>query len=654
LPHARDKITQVRAPGVGGGDQLLLADGDPDARQWLRGVVAGRYGLDEVDTGAAALERIAAGASRIVIVGRRLTDMDGEELLARAAPYLAAEHRTPVTFLLADPAGETPDVDDTQIPVFYRLVRGMDPRRVGELVALATAKLPPLPPREPDPALAAVVGEHARAIGAEAEPDAAARAAIAAVVQLVGADRAHCLYCDDESGQLWSGAPEAGDAGGDGHGHAPDSRATGEAGEAGDQDERAAPAWAGIAGFAARAVAGVIVPHAAEDALYRAEIDDPGGTGRERLAVQPVTGPDGHVHAVLIAVRDDTRPPFSHAELDRLEALAAAWAPYVLQLSMRVEADQILGDRLDRGPSDMFRQQAIVHLVRRGQRGDVVRVHPGWIRAAYWLVLASLIALLGFAAIAHIHEYTEGAAVVQFTGRSELIAHEAGTIASFDAVRGQRVERGQVLARLHDAEQVGQLRSLETEFESKLVAYLQSPADPAVKQALGQIRSQRDSARLSVESRTIRAPHAGIVKEVLVRNGQRVEVGSVVASIVADPGAEGIKVIAFLPGGERPRLRAHQPLRVTLPGYRGVYLESEVRAISEVIGAAEARGRFLSDRLGDSVPLTGTVVVVEGRLSSPTFEADGESFQLHDGMIGQAEVRLQSRSVLESVIPGLH
>jgi CheY-like chemotaxis protein len=642
LPGARDEITQVRAPGVGG-DQLLLADADPDARQWLRGVVAGRYGLDEVETGAAALERIAAGATRIVIIGRRLADMDGGELLARAAPYLAAERKTPVTFLLADPAGETPDVDDTQIPVFYRLVRGMDPRRVGELVAQATAKLPPLPPREPDPALAAVVGEYVRAIGAEVEPDAAARAAIAAVVQLIGADRARCLYCDDESGQLWSGETEPAE---DGSG--------GEGGGEEEEDGERAPGWAGIAGFAARAVAGVIVPHAAEDALYRPEIDNPGGTGRERLAVQPVVGPDGHVHAVLIALRDATRPPFHHTDLDKLEALAAAWAPYVLQLSMRIEADQILGDRLDRGPSDMFRQEAIVHLVRRGQRGDVVRVHPGWVRAAYWLVLASLIALVAFAAIAHVHEYAEGAAVVQFTGRNELIAHEAGTIASLDAVRGQRVERGQVLARLHDAEQVGQLRALETEFESKLVAYLQSPSDPAVKQALGQIRSQRDGARLSVESRAIRAPHAGIVKEVLVRNGQRVEVGSVVASIVADPTAEGIKVIAFLPGGDRPRLRAHQSLRVSLPGYRGVYLESEVRAISEVIGAAEARGRFLSDRLGDSVPLTGTVVVVEGRLSSPTFEADGETFQLHDGIIGQAEVQLQSRSVLESVIPGLH
>src|SRR5262245_27808018 len=112
--------------------------------------------------------------------------------------------------------------------------------------------------------------------------------------------------------------------------------------------------------------------------------------------------------------------------------------------------------------------------------------------------------------------------------------------------------------------------------------------------------------------------------------------------------------MAFLPGGERPRLRGHQPLRLTFPGYRGAHIDSEVRAISDVLGAAEARVRFLGDRLGDSLPLNGTVVVVEARLASSSFEADGETFQLHDGMIGLAEVRMQSRSLLESLIPGLH
>jgi membrane fusion protein, multidrug efflux system len=627
LPHERDEITQLRARVALEADQVLLADADLEARVWLRTAIAGRFELDEVDTGEAALERIATGAARIVIVGNQLADMTGEELLVHAAPWLGPERRGPVTFLLAAPSGETPAVDETQIPVFYRLVRGMDPRRVCELLTQAGAKLPPLPPREPDPALAELVGEHARTIGAAFEPDAAAQAAIAAVIALVDADRARCLYCDEETGLMWSGS---------------------------DDDAAESPVSAGLAGFAVRAVAGVVVPHAADDALYHKPIDNPGGTGRERLAVQPVAGSDGHVHGVLIAVRDETRPPFNRADLGKLEALASAWAPYILQLSMRVEADHILGDRLDRGPSDIFRQEAIMNLVRRGQRGDVVRVHPGWVRSAYWLVLGALIAGVIYAALAQVHQYAEGAAVVQFTGRHELIAHEAGTIASLEVARGQKVAPDQVLARLHDLEEVGRLRALETEFESKLVAYLQSPSDPAVKQALGQIRSQRDTAVLSVESRTIRAPKAGIIKEVLVRNGQRVEPGTVVLSLVDDAASEGIKLIAFLPGDQRPRLRPRQPLRLTLHGYRGAYISSEVRAISDVLGAAEARARFVGGRLGDGLPLTGTVVAVEARLTSPEFEADGDTFLLHDGMLGIAEVQMQSRSILESLIPGLH
>jgi hypothetical protein len=619
----RAEITQVRARVVLGADPILLADADPHARLWLRSIIGGQFALDEVDSGRAALERIRDGA-RIVIIGRWLADMPGDQLLAAYAQN--PDRRPLVMFLLADPTGETPQVDDA-LPVFYRLVRGMAASRVIELLVQATAKLPPSPPREPDPEFAALVGDYAQRIGAELEPDAAARAAIAAVMALVGADRARCLYCDEDSGLVWSGASA--------------------------EDAPESPVSTGIAGFAVRAVAGVVVPHAADDALYRAEIDNPGGTGRERLAAQPVAGPDGHVHAVLIALRDEHRPPFTHVDLDKLEALASAWAPYVLQLSMRVEAEEILGDRLDRGPSDMFRQQAILSLVRRGQRGDVVRVHPGWVRSAYWLVLGSLAAALVYGAVAQVHQYAEGAAVVQFTGRSDLIARDAGTIGSLDAVRGQKVAQGQVLARLHDAEQVGQLRTLETEFESKLVAYLEAPSDPAVKQALGQIRSARDGARLSVESRTIRAPHAGVVKQVNVRNGQRVEPGTVVLSLVEDNSTEGLKLLAFLPGDERPRLRAHQPLRLTLPGYRGARITSEVRAISEVLGAAEARARFLGDRLGDSFPLTGTVVVVEARLASAEFESDNEKFLLHDGMVGLAEVQMASRSLFQSLIPGL-
>src|ERR1041384_1485742 len=74
LPVEAEDPTQVTARVMLGADQVLLAEADLDARVWLRTVLAGRFALEEVDTGEAALERIAGGGARIVIIGRRLLD----------------------------------------------------------------------------------------------------------------------------------------------------------------------------------------------------------------------------------------------------------------------------------------------------------------------------------------------------------------------------------------------------------------------------------------------------------------------------------------------------------------------------------------------------------------------------------------------------
>jgi hypothetical protein len=611
------------SPAARCGGRILVADADHEARLWVRTIAGERFVVDDVDTGAAALDRIASGATRIVIVGRGLADMTGAELLDRAAPWRAPGR---AAFLLADRAGESPDVDETRIPVFYRLLRDMAPPRVLELLARAAAELPPLPPDDPDPAFAAVVAGHARAIGRAAEPDDAARAAAAAVIELVGADRARCLYCSEASGRVWSGS---------------------------EADDSEFSASAGIVGFAVRSATGVVVPRAGDDALYRAEIDDPGGTGRERLAIQPVTGLDGHVHAVLVAIRDEARPAFTQAELDQLAALASAWSPYLMLLAMRVDADRILGDRLDRGRPHMFRSEAMESVARRGQGGDVVRIHPGWVGAAFWVVLGSLAAAILYAALTQVREYAAGAAVIRHADHREVFSQEAGTVAWLAAVPGQHVEGGQVLARLDDAAQVDRLRALEAELERKLAGRSPSPDGPGTAQSVEAVRSQLDRARLDLASRAIRAPRAGIVKEVRVRDGQRVEPGTAVLSLI-DTTHEELKVIAFLPGDERPRLRVHQPVHLVLPGYRGTHITSEVSAISEVLAAGDARARFLGDRRDERLPLPGAIaVVVEARLASPEFEADGERLQLYEGMVGLAEVELRSRSLLESLIPGV-
>ena len=108
-------------------------------------------------------------------------------------------------------------------------------------------------------------------------------------------------------------------------------------------------------------------------------------------------------------------------------------------------------------------------LVRRGAHGDVVRVHPGWVRTAYWLVLAALLALVAFAAFAQVPEYTGGPAIVRFTGRTDVVAFEPGTVTGLEVKRGDSFDEGQPLAQLHDGEQLARLHWLDREFERKLV-----------------------------------------------------------------------------------------------------------------------------------------------------------------------------------------
>lgn len=617
------------ADGASPDRAIVFADADRDAQRWLRSSVGDRFAIDEVDSGAAALDRIGSGAARVVIVGRRLADMSGAELLDRAA---ATSPPGQVAFLLCASSAGSPDVDEARVSVFFRLTREMAPARVAALLARATAELPPLPPDDPDPAFAGVIADRAAAIASEAEPDGAARAAVAAVIDLVAADRARCLYCSELSGLVWSGTEAHDDADADGD---PEMSAS-----------------SGIVGFAMRAVTGVIVARASDDPLYRAELDNPGGTGRERLAIQPVTGADGHVHAVVVAIRDPARPAFSRAELDLLAALAAAWSPHLLLLAMRVDADRILGDRLERGRPHLFRTEAMLSAALRGQGGDAVRIHPGWIGAAFWVVLGSIAAAIVYAAVTPVREYVAGAAVVRHADQREVFAAEAGAIAWLAAVPGQRVEGGQVLARLDDAAQVDRLRTLETELEHERAAAPAAAGDPAAAQSLAAIRSQIDRARLDVESRAIRTPRAGIVKEVRVREGQRIDAGTAVLSLI-DTTQEELKMIAFLPGDDRPRLRLHQPVHLRLPGYRGTHITSEISAISDVLSAGDARARFLGDRRDERLPLAGAIaVVVEAHLASPEFEADGEELRLYDGMIGLAEIELRSRSLLETLMPG--
>jgi len=625
-------VTQMRAPSFVEANRILVADVDPRSRAWLRDVLAGHFAVDEVDNGRLALERLAKDPPRAVVVGGQLSDVSGGVLLTHAARHglLAPNPNAPVAFVVSENMQTQFEVDPQKVSIFYHLTPALPPNRVRELIRQAVEQLPErggVAPTEADALRVQLVLDHAKVLGQQPDLESAARTAIHAITQLVQADRVRCMFYDDESGTLWI------------------------EGEQGDMQ-----ANQGLTGFAVRTRATLVLPLAQAEPMYSRDIDDPQGSGKERLIVQPVTGRDNRVHAVLVIVREPDRAPFSEEDAKRAAGLAEAWAPYIHQLAMAQEAASVLEDREanDEEQREVFRQEAIDHVIKRGMRGDVVRVHPAWVHLAYWLVLLALGGAGAFAYFAKIHQYAEGPAVVHITGRSEVTAHEAGTVTSLDVQPNQEVKEGQVLARLYESEQAARLHSLKTELDRKLVAYLQSPTDPTVRQALSALVTERERAEAAVESRVIRAPHAGIVKDVFVHTGQKVDAGKTIASIVDKGAEEGLSVLAFLPGSDRPRLRGKQRLRLSLPSYRDAHFALEVRAISqEVLGASDARERYLGDRLGDSVQLHGTVVVVEAHIPSGKFVSEGETYELHDGMVGVAEVQLASKSVLQTLLPGL-
>jgi multidrug efflux pump subunit AcrA (membrane-fusion protein) len=622
------EATQIRAFPFVGADRILVADSDLYRRNWLRHTVGGTFGIEEVDNARAALERLTGDPPKILVVGSDLVDISGGVLLTHAARHgLVGAHKGgPVVFLLADTPETAADVDEQLIPVFYRLTPALQPERARELFQQALARSTPHQPRivdETEGARGRQIVEHAKRLGAATDVATAASAAITAILDVMRADRARCLYYDDESGTLWS-----------------------ETGDGADETQ----ASAGVAGFAVRAGTAVVLARAASDPAYRPHVDDPAGTGEERIAIQPVVDRDGQIHAVLIAIREPGQPEFTQGDARLIGELAGAWAPFIHQLALESEAQSRTSGA---DQDEMFRQEAIQHMVRRGVKGDVVRVHPGWLSAAYWIVVAAVLASAGFALFARVHQWAEGPSVIRVTGRSDLIAFDGGSVTAVEVKPGEEVTAGQVLVRLHDTEQAGRMKGLEYDFERRLIAYLQTPQDPNVRQALASLVSERESAKANLEARVIRAPHDGVVKDVLVSNGQRVDAGKVVVSIAKKGAPEGLSVIAFVPGGDRPRLHVGQPMRVTLPGYRGAVVESTVRGISaDAIGATDAKARYLGDRLGDSISIRGSVVVVEALLPA-TFTSDDETYELHDGMIGQAEVQLESKTVLETVIPGL-
>ena len=467
--------------------------------------------------------------------------------------------------------------------------------------------------------LAAAVG----AVAAAHTAAAAGRALASAAAELIEADRTSCLFHDPARDLLW-------------------------AGDEGDPDARRESAAVGLVSFVARTGLPLALERIGRDPRFDRDADDPPAEGDERFAAVPVRVADGEpVLAVLSAVRAAQSPALTPGDLGLLRRLAEQAAPLLTRLLPAPEEAASAG-----AAQVLFREQALrIHQAGMRIEGDLLRADPRWMQHTYRLLLAVLVATLLFSVLGTVREYASGPAVVRLGGRTDLRATAAGTVSEVAVARGERVASGQVLIRLHDAQEAAELERIEREIELQLINRLRDPSDAAAERSLLSLRAERELARARVAERELRAPAAGTVEDVRARPGQPVAPGQVLATL-AGPGGER-SVIALLPGEYRPMLKPGMELRLELQGYRYAYQHlSLVEVGSEVVGPAEAR-RYLGEEIADAATLGGPVVLVTARLPSPTFEAEGKTRRFHDGMWGRAEVRVRSERILVALIPAL-
>ncbi len=305
-----------------------------------------------------------------------------------------------------------------------------------------------------------------------------------------------------------------------------------------------------------------------------------------------------------------------------------------------------------RNREGLFREAAWrAHYSGRDSHGDLLRISPGWTNWIYWLLIAVCATGGAFLIFGRVNEYAAGPGVIRSEGRTDINAVSGGAITEIAVRPGQRVEAGQLLLRLYDAQEAAEFSRLNREYELQLVKSLNAPNDTAAQQQLAFMREQKQVIAARLKERRVTAPRAGTVKDVRIRAGQVVAPGELLLSLAGDE--DELSVVALLPGHYRPLLRQGAPLRVELNGFSYAYQRLTIDSVAEdVIGPNEAR-KFLRQEVSDALVLQGPVVIVKARLQSRNFTSGDKLYSFHEGLQGTAEALVRSERLILTLLPSL-
>jgi membrane fusion protein (multidrug efflux system) len=299
----------------------------------------------------------------------------------------------------------------------------------------------------------------------------------------------------------------------------------------------------------------------------------------------------------------------------------------------------------------LFRREAIEHRNARGPHTALLQIDTESASWGFRLLVAGMLVTLAFVCFGRVNEYATGPAFVRVEQHLTLTAGFSTLVSEVDVAPGDVVEAGAVLVRFRAASEDAELQAASREFDDQLAKLLQKPDDRSARDALVALRARRELARAQVEQRTLRAPRRGTVGDVRVRPGQMVEAGASLVEL-QQPGSEAT-VVALLPGRYRPLIHPGSTLRFEIDGFHRRAYELPVDTVGDqIVGPTEA-ARYVGRDSADAFALTGPVVLVQARVHSARFDADGESFGFASGMYGKAETVVRNESLAYAFLPAL-
>jgi multidrug resistance efflux pump len=351
--------------------------------------------------------------------------------------------------------------------------------------------------------------------------------------------------------------------------------------------------------------------------------------------------------AVIILNRNPRNPAYHPIEQLAMIALARESAAIMHHLAVTHLQRQ---SEINADKGGLYRGEALEAHRTRGNEGAVTNLSPVWVKRAYpFLVLTMLVAITASIFIT-VPTYSTGMAVVIFDG-ARITAPAAGTADKVMVVPGQPVKKNDILVRLKSADQEAELILATAEYETAVTSYL-FDGDEQARKTLATASARMDRAQASVDARVIRAAKTGTVSDIRVKDGDLLNPGHHILTIV-EPGTEP-EILAFLPGKDRPRFRKNMKLQVGLVGFTKTREIATIQSVgTEIVGGEEA-ARYIGTQLADSLKLQGgNYVIVKARLPSRTFKADHKTMNYHHGLQAKTEVKVQTKPFLVTLLPAL-